>query len=190
MAGPSCESPASTLQRSCVFACGPWGDWRVVVVGSLVWAAAGVWGAAGVWVSVSDLRVGTIPRRVTWSASGGVLALLAAAAALSGRWGRWGWAILGAASILAVFEVVYRRWPGKVGYGDVRLMALNGLLAGWWGLEWSWWAVVAGAVAAWPAAIRSLARDGIRGSVRWAPGLVAGAGAVLGWLLWAVGPLP
>lgn len=161
-----------------------------MVVEVLVWVAVGVWAVAGVRVCVSDVRRGTIPRRVTWSASGGVLGLLACAGGLGGAWVRLGWAVGGAVSILAVFEVAYRRWPGKVGYGDVRLMALNGLLAGWWGLEWSWWAIVAGAVAAWPAAIRSLTRDGIRGSVRWAPGLVAGAGAILGWLLWAVGPVP
>ena len=156
----------------------------------LVWVAVAVWAFAGCWVAVTDLRRGTIPRRVVWAAGFGVLALLGSAALLDGHLGRLGWALVGAASILATFEVVYRIFPNRVGYGDVRLMVLNGFVAGWWGPQWSWWALVAGALAEWPIALRSLIRDGLRSKVRWAPGLVVGTGGVVAWLLWSAGPTP
>lgn len=63
-------------------------------------------------------------------------------------------------------------WPG-----DLRLIVLNSLLAGWWGPVW---ALMAGA----------LARRGRGAKVRWAPGLVAGTAAVLAYQLAMEGPLP
>ena len=78
--------------------------------------------------------------------------------------------------------------PGRMGYGDIRLIVVNSLLAGWWGLEWSWWALCAGAVAEWPLAIVALARDGRKARVRWAPGLVVGTAAVVAMRMWSPGP--
>ena len=155
----------------------------------LVWAAVAVWAAMGVYVSVTDLRRAVIPRRAVWPAGAAVAALLAAAALAEGDLARLGWAAAGAASIAVLLEVCYRLWPDRMGFGDVRLIIVNGLLAGWWGPAWSWWALLAGAVAAWPAAAVALARHGREAKVRWAPGLVAGTAAVVAWRLWAEGPL-
>ena len=154
----------------------------------MVWAAVGVWAVAGVHVSVTDLRSSTIPRRAVWAAGIGIAALLGAAAGLLGDPLRFAWAVVGAVSLGLALEVVYRRWPGRIGYGDVRLIIANGLLAGWWGIEWSWWALCAGAVAEWPVALVVLAREGRRARVRWAPGLVVGAAGVLAYRLVTVGP--
>lgn len=156
---------------------------------ALVWTAVGVWAVLGVYTSVTDLRRAIIPRRAVWAAGVVVAALLGVAAAAIGDPLRFAWAVAGAASVGLVLEVVYRLRPGRIGFGDVRLIILNGLLAGWWGLEWSWWALCAGAVAEWPVAIVALIREGREARVRWAPGLVIGTAGVLTHRLWAAGPL-
>lgn len=156
----------------------------------LVWAAVGIWAVLGVYVSITDLRRAVIPRRAVWPAGLAVAALLGAAALGAGDAARFGWAAATAAAAAAALEAVYRRWPGKVGFGDVRLIVLDSLLAGWWGPEWALWALMAGALAQWPAAVVALARRGRDAKVRWAPGLVAGTAAVVAWRLWAEGPLP
>ena len=156
--------------------------------GSLVWAAAGVWAAMGVYVSVVDWREAIIPRRACWGAGSAIAALLGAAAASTGDPLRLGWAAAAAASVALLLEAVYRLWPDKMGYGDVRLIIVNSLLAGWWGIPWAWWALCAGALAEWPIAAVALVREGRTARVRWAPGLVAGTAAVVAWRLWAEGP--
>ena len=153
-----------------------------------VWAAVGVWAAMGLRVSWTDVRTGQIPRRIVWPAGAAAAALLGAAAAALGDAARLGWALAGAASLWLAFEALYRWRPDAVGYGDVRLIVVNGLIAGWWGLTWSWLALLAGALAQWPVAAVAVARHGRAAGTRWAPGLVIGAGAVLGSRLWAVGP--
>jgi len=120
---------------------------------------------------------------------GAVAGLLAGAAAAAGDPLRLGLAAAAAASVALLFEVVYRRWPGKVGYGDVRLIIVNSLLAGWWGIPWAWWALCAGALAEWPVAAVAVVREGRPARVRWAPGLVAGTAAIVAWRLWAEGPV-
>ena len=156
----------------------------------LVWAAVGVWAAMGVYVSVTDIRRAVIPRRAVWPAGTAVALLLGAAALAAGELARFGWAAAAAAAVALALEVVYRRWPDKMGFGDVRLIVVNSLLAGWWGPAWALWALMAGALAEWPVAIAALARHGRGARVRWAPALVAGTAAVLAWRLWAEGPLP
>ena len=158
------------------------------MAGALVWAAVGVWAVLGVHVSVTDVRRAIIPRRPVWATGFVVAALLGSVAGLLGDAARFGWAVAGAASVGLLLEVVYRLRPGRIGFGDVRLIILNGLLAGWWGIEWSWWALCAGAVAEWPVALVALIREGREAKVRWAPGLVAGTAAVLAYLLATTGP--
>ena len=154
-----------------------------------VWAAVAIWAAMGMYVSVTDMRTGLIPLRVVWPAGAAVAVLLAAATLAAGEPGRLGWAAAGSASVALVFEAVYRLWPGKTAFGDVRLIIVNSLLAGWWGIEWSWWALMAGAVAAWPAAAIALVRRGRTATVRWAPGLVVGTAAALAFNLVTNGPI-
>lgn len=155
---------------------------------SLVWAAVGVWAVLGIYVSVTDLREAIIPRRACWAAGGIIAGLLAVAAAAAGDPFRLGLAVAAAASVALVLEAVYRLWPDKIGYGDVRLIIVNSLLAGWWGIHWAWWALCAGALAEWPIAAIALVREGRTARVRWAPGLVAGTAAIVAWRLWAEGP--
>ena len=142
----------------------------------------------GVYVSIVDVREAIIPRQACWTGGGAVLALLAAAAGVEADPLRLAWAAVGAVSVGLVLELVYRFQPGKIGFGDVRLIIVNALLAGWWGIPWAWWALCAGALAEWPIAIFAVIRHGRKATVRWAPGLVVGTGAVLVYLLWAEGP--
>ena len=155
---------------------------------SFVWAAVSVWAVLGLYVTAIDVRHAIIPRRAVWAAGTTVALLLSAAAVWMGDPQRLAWAALGAASVGLLLEVIYWARPGGIGYGDVRLIILNGLLAGWWGVEWSWWALCAGAVAEWPVAAFALLRDGRKARVRWAPGLVAGTAATVAFLLWSAGP--
>lgn len=159
-----------------------------VIADGLVLSAAGVWAAMGVYVSATDLRDAIIPRRACWAAGAAIVALLAAASAAIGDFPRLGWAAAGAASVGLLLEAVYRLRPGRIGFGDVRLIIVNSVLAGWWGIAWAWWALCAGALAEWPVAIAALVRHGREAKVRWAPGLVAGTAAVVAYLLWAEGP--
>ena len=156
----------------------------------LVWAAVAVWAAMGAYVSVTDLRRAVIPRRVVWPAGAAVAALLAAAAGTGAGWGRFGWAATTTAAVALSLEIVWRLRPQWMGFGDVRLIVVNSLLAGWWGPAWALWALTAGALAAWPAAAVALARHGRGAKVRWAPGLVAGTAAVVALRLWIEGPVP
>ena len=154
-----------------------------------VWTAVAAWSAAGAYVSVTDVRRAVIPRRAVWAAGSAVAVLLGVAAVVQRDPLRFVWVIVAAAAVGAVFEVVYRRWPDKIGYGDIRLIILNSLVAGWWGFQWPWWALLAGSVAGWPAAVVGLVRTGRDATVRWAPGLVVGTAAIVGFLLWSRGPV-
>ena len=159
-----------------------------MVANGLVFAAVGVWAVMGAYVSVIDVREAIIPRQACWAGGGAVLALLAAAAGVEADPMRLTWAAVAAVSVALVLEVVYRLQPGKIGFGDVRLIIVNALLAGWWGIPWAWWALCAGALAEWPIAITAVIRHGRKATVRWAPGLVVGTAAVLAYLLWTDGP--
>ena len=160
------------------------------VSAGLVWAAAAVWAAMGLYVSFTDVRRGVIPRRAVWPAGAAVALLLGGAAVLAGELVRLGWAIGTAAVVALALEVAYRIWPDKMGFGDVRLIVVNSLLAGWWGPAWALWALMAGALAAWPVALAALMRYGRTATVRWAPGLVAGTAMIVAWRLWSDGAVP
>ncbi|WP_420446137.1 prepilin peptidase [Candidatus Poriferisodalis sp.] len=149
------------------------------IAAGLAWASAGAWSLLSAYASVTDLRRGVIPRRAVWIVGMVIAVLLVAASIVLGDLGRVGWAFLGAGSIGAFLEIVYRLWPGRIGFGDVRLIIVNSLLAGWWGIEWSWWALCAGAVAELPIALVAVIRHGRQATVRWAPGLGLGTAAVV-----------
>lgn len=153
----------------------------------LVWAAIGTWTCLGVHASYTDLRTATISRRACWAAGSLVAALLAGAAALLGDPLKWLWTLAGAGAVALLLEIIYRWQPDKLGYGDVRLIVVNSLLVAWWGPVWPWWALLAGAVAAWPAAIVTVARQGSGSRVRWAPWLTIGTALVAVWHVGVLG---
>lgn len=157
---------------------------------TLVWAAVAAWACLGAHATCTDLRTARISRRACWAAGTAVTALLGGAAVVGGDPVRWPWTLAGAVPVALLLEVVYRRQPAKLGYGDVRLVVVNSLLAAWWGPQWPWWALLTGAVAAWPAAIASAFRNGRQARIRWAPWLTAGTAGAVAWNLHTAGPAP
>ena len=149
--------------------------------------AVAAWAALGAYVSFTDIRRGVIPRRAVWIAGSAITLLLTVAAVMQDDPRRMIWVGVGAGTVGLFFEVIYRRWPDQVGYGDVRLIIVNAILAGWWGVHWSWIALCAGAIAEWPVALVALARSGRNARVRWAPGLVVGTSGVIAFCLWSFG---
>ena len=159
-------------------------------------AAAGVWAAAGAWsllaahATWTDLRSSVISRRACWAAGIAVAVLLGCAAIALGDLGQGVRTLAGTAAVAAVTEIAYRLRPDAIGYGDIRLIIVNSLLLSWWGPAWPWWALAAGAIAAWPRALMTTLHKGRGATVRCAPALALGTAAALATRLATVGPIP
>ena len=157
---------------------------------ALVWAAITAWACLGAHATHTDLRTARISRRACWTAGATVTALLGSAAVLGGNPLRWLWTLAGATPVALLADIGWQHSRGRLGYGDVRLIAVNSLLTAWWGPQWPWWALLAGTVAAWPAAIASAARRGRGAHIRWAPWLSCGTAGVVAWNLHTAGAAP
>ena len=156
----------------------------------LVATAALAWLVAGVSLAVTDLRTGLLPTRVVWPAAGLVWALLAAASLLDAEPKGLVGAVLGAAASGAILAAVHFAHPPSMGFGDVRLSVLNGLLCGWWGWQLAPLGLLAGFALAAPEALVVILRQGLRASRPLGPYLVAGTAAVVAWSMATRGLLP
>jgi leader peptidase (prepilin peptidase) / N-methyltransferase len=116
----------------------------VVAVG-LSWALPAflLLAVAAVLLAVIDLRHRLLPDRVVLPTLAVGAALLAGAALAEAAWPAFLRAVLGAATLFAVFLVLALISPSGLGMGDVKLAAVLGLFLGWLG----WAAVLIGAVA-------------------------------------------
>ena len=153
-------------------------------------AAVVIWGVAGTWLAIVDRRTMTLPTRIIWRAAACVW-ILYVAAALAGAGPRGLlWAAVGAAICGGALALVHFADPPSMGFGDVRLAALNGLLCGWWGWRVALVGLGAGFILALPEAVATLVKEGPRAGRPLGPYLVAGTGgAVLwSWIRW--GPMP
>lgn len=155
-----------------------------------VWAAVGAWAMLGMHASWTDLRRAVISRRACWAAGIAVAALLGASTLALGDPRRYARTLAGAAAVGLLTEIAYRARPEAIGYGDIRLVIVNSLLLSWWGPAWPWWALAAGAAAAWPQALLGALRHGRNAAVRCAPALTLGAGLIVASRLAADGPIP
>jgi len=102
---------------------------RPALVPAAVLVAAG-----GVVLGYVDLREHLLPERVLWPISLGTTLLLTAASGWTHDWRRLGVAVAVAAGCFTLFIVLALLAGGGLGFGDVQLVTLLGLVAGWDGL--------------------------------------------------------
>ena len=148
----------------------------------LVASAFAAWGVCGVWVSVIDIRERILPKRILWPTGGVVLMLYVAAAIVEGEPMRILQAVLAGGSCGAIFAIIYYIYPEGMGFGDVRLVTVNGLAVGWFGISAAWVGIAAGFLLAFPLSVWFLLRYGVRKGLAtqspFGPFLVAGSGLV------------
>ena len=152
--------------------------------------AAAAWCGAGSWLAVTDLRTGRLPTRVIWLTAAAVWALYAAASAIEGEPAGLLAAAVGAAVCGSLLAIVHLVHPPSMGFGDVRLSVLNGLLCGWWGWQAALLGLMAGFLLAMPEAVVVMMRHGLRASRPLGPYLVAGAAVVTTWAVATMGLVP
>ena len=150
------------------------------MVSALVAVAVAAWLVAGVRLAVTDLRTGRLPTRLIWPTAGIVWLLYAAASLIDAEPGGLIGAAVGAAVCGAIMAAVHFIHPPGMGFGDVRLSVLNGLLCGWWGWDVALWGLAAGFMLAVPEALVVLVRHGRGTSRPLGPYLVAGTAAAVG----------
>ena len=111
-------------------------------------AALAAFGATLLLVVRADLREFRIPDRVLGYGTMGVVALLALTAAAAGDIALLRRAVAGALVSFGIYLVLHLVARGAIGFGDVKLAALIGLVTGWFGAGAALVAVAAGFVAA------------------------------------------
>jgi len=79
---------------------------------------------------LADLRVRRLPDRLTLGGTAAVLAALAAGGAISGDFGSLGRGLVGALLMAAVLFTLHLASPSGMGFGDVKLGLLLGVLVG------------------------------------------------------------
>ena len=149
-----------------------------MIPNALVIAALAVWGIAGTWLAVTDYRTRLLPTRVIWATAAVVWVLYVAASLTEGRADGLVGAAIGAAICGGALAAVHFVHPPSLGFGDVRLATLNGLLCGWWGWRTALFGLMAGFLVALPEALVTLIRKGIRASRPLGHYLIAGTVAV------------
>ena len=155
-----------------------------------VWAAAGAWALLGAHATVTDVRERRISRTACWTAALLITALLSVAAVTHGQPAHLLRVAAGTAAVLIAGEALYRTRPHAIGYGDIRLINASSILTAWWGPQWPWWALLAGAALAIPQAATAHARHGPATTIAWAPALAAGTALITLTRLTAHGTTP
>jgi leader peptidase (prepilin peptidase)/N-methyltransferase len=97
--------------------------------------------AIGVALALIDLDLKRLPNRIVLPSYPVLALLLAGATFANGDWERLVRALLAAAALFGFFFVLAFAYPAGMGFGDVKLAGVLGLVLGYL----SWWAVVIGA---------------------------------------------
>jgi len=208
---PSCSSPLSgwglvplarggTLRRGCS-ECGskwerPWRPLALAVVTAAVLGAFAykfgtdvallafaVFGVSLVAISAVDLERLVIPNLIVYPTLAVEIPLLVLASGIDGRWtSLWRAAASGAIGFAAFF-VVHTIVPRGMGFGDVRLAGLVGLMTGWLGFGHAFVAFFAAFILASVVGVFALALSGQGRKTRipFGPFLAAGAVFAIVW---------
>jgi leader peptidase (prepilin peptidase)/N-methyltransferase len=157
--------------------------WRLGLSPELPAVLAFIFG--GALLAVIDWKVQRLPRRIVYSTLGAVAGGLVFAAVVSQEWQALGTAILGALLFSSAFFLIWvftSKLTGMVmlGFGDVRLAALLGLLLGWYGLPFVLYGALVGHLLALVIAlVTSLRERRIQVRYSFGPPLIAGTLAVV-----------
>ena len=139
---------------------------------ALAWAAG-----AGVVLGAVDLAVHRLPDRVTFPAYAVCAVALTADAAVLGSWGALLRAVAAAAAAFGLAALLAAVTPEGLGFGDVKLLGLLGLVLGWVG----WVVLLAGVFhglligALVSLVLLAVRRAGLRTAVPFGPPLLTGA---------------
>lgn len=148
------------------------------------WAALPVYLFFG-WLAVAlvwiDIDVHRLPDGLVLPAYPALLALLACASLGAGDWRRMLDALIGMAGLYALYFVMAMISPSSLGFGDVKLSGLIGLVLGWLGLGTAVFGLLAGFVAGGVIAVAMLIgqRAGLRSHIAFGPAMIVGAFAAL-----------
>jgi leader peptidase (prepilin peptidase)/N-methyltransferase len=157
--------------------------WRLGLSPELPAVLAFIFG--GVLLAAIDWRVHRLPTRIVYATLAGVFGGLVFASIVERDWVPLTTALAGAALFTNAFALVWllsTRFTGMMvlGFGDVRLAAVLGLLLGWYGLPFVLYGALAGHVLAAVIAIATcIRRRGLQMSYSFGPPLIAGALAVV-----------
>src|SRR5690606_14908055 len=80
-----------------------------------------------------DLRVHRLPNRLTLPSYAVIAGLLVLAAGLANAWGSLVGAAIGGAALWGAFFALMLVYPAGMGFGDVKLAGLLGMVLGWLG---------------------------------------------------------
>jgi leader peptidase (prepilin peptidase)/N-methyltransferase len=157
--------------------------WRLGLSPELPAVFAFIFG--GVLLAVIDWKVRRLPTRLVYYTLAGVIAGLLFASLVEWEWVPLATAVVGASLFAGAFFAIWyvtRRFLGMVllGFGDVRLAAVLGLILGWNGLEYVLYGAVVGQFLALAIAIATcIYRRRLEVTYAFGPPLIAGALAVV-----------
>lgn len=157
--------------------------WRLRLSAELPAVLAFIFG--GVLLAVIDWRIQRLPTRIVYLTLAAVAGGLVFAAIVEHNWTSLATAVAGALLFVNVFALIYigtTKLTGMMvlGFGDVRLAAVLGLLLGWYGLEYVLYGAIAGHLLALAIAIATcIHKRGFHLRYSFGPPLIAGTLAVV-----------
>jgi leader peptidase (prepilin peptidase)/N-methyltransferase len=157
--------------------------WRLGLSPELPAVLAFIFG--GVLLAAIDWKVQRLPKRIVYSTLAGVLAGLVFASVIERDWVPLATALAGAALFANAFALIWlvtTKLTGMMvlGFGDVRLAAVLGLLLGWYGLPFVLYGAIAGHLLAIAIAVATCIHERkLHMRYSFGPPLIAGALAVV-----------
>ncbi len=157
--------------------------WRLGLSPELPAVFAFIFG--GVLLAVIDWKVHRLPTRLVYLTLAGVGAGLVFASLLEWNWVPLATAVAGGVLFANAFYLIWyvaRKFTGMLilGFGDVRLALVLGLLLGWYGLEYVLYGAIAGnLLAVLLAAVMSIHKRKLLVRYSFGPPLIAGTLAVV-----------
>src|SRR3954452_5009630 len=157
--------------------------WRIGLSPELPAVLAFIFG--GVLLAVIDWKVHRLPTRLVYYTLAGVAAGLAFASLVEWDWRPLATAVAGGLLLANAFFLLWfltKKFTGMLmlGFGDVRLAAVLGLLLGWYGLPYVLYGAIAGHVLALLiAAVMSIKQRKLLLRYSFGPPLIAGTLAVV-----------